>query len=119
VIIVTMPTIALHPRILYRNTMHKATWRGNQMSSIRKSLPSTTLLRSVEARFVILPIRFDLFSVLFSSCDWFAVVPSTTEAVSGVDVPVEGRLEDDSGGSDFIRIRRACSNTSWVMIPWV
>jgi hypothetical protein len=46
---------------------------------------------------------------------------SETEAVSGVGALVEGRLGggDDSEGSDFIRMRKACSNTSWVMIPWV
>ena len=52
------------------------------------------------------------------STEWFAVVLSVTEAVSGVEGSVGGRLaEEGSLDSDFIRIRRACSNTSWVMIP--
>jgi len=46
-------------------------------------------------------------------------VDSATEAVSGVGALVEGWLGEgeDSEGSDFIRIRKACSNTSWVIIP--
>ena len=50
-------------------------------------------------------------------------VDSVTEAVSGVGALVEGWLREgvDSGDSDFMRIRKACSNTSWVIIPcaWV
>ena len=47
-------------------------------------------------------------------------VDSATEAVSGVGALVEGWLGEgeDSEGSDFIRIRKACSNTSWLIIPW-
>lgn len=47
-------------------------------------------------------------------------VDSATEAVSGVGALVEGWLGEgeDSEGSDFIRIRNACSNTSWVIMPW-
>ena len=54
-----------------------------------------------------------------------SLVPSTTvlsamDAVSGVEGSVCGRVtNEDWGESDFIRTRRACSNTSWVMIPWV
>jgi len=45
---------------------------------------------------------------------------SATEAVSGVGALVEGWLGEgeDPEGEDFIRIRKACSNTSWVIIPW-
>lgn len=47
-------------------------------------------------------------------------VNSATDAVSGVGALVEGWLGEgeDSEGSDFIRMRKACSNTSWVIIPW-
>ena len=54
------------------------------------------------------------------STEWLTVALSVTEAVSGVEGSVGGRLAgEDSAESDFIRTRRACSNTSWVMIPWV
>lgn len=141
---VIMPAMALHPRSLYRNRMLKASRRGSEIRSIGKSLPLIMFSRSVEMRFVILPTRFDPFSVLSSpsplplsffpfptvsnsvdmlvalvhSTELFVVAPSTREVVSGVGGPVGRRLEGrDPGDSDFIRIRRACSNTSWVMIP--
>lgn len=67
-----------------------------------------------EARVVDVPVVASVPSV-----DW-PEANSAIDAVSGVGTLVEGWLEagDDSEGSDFIRIRRACSNTSWVIIPW-
>ena len=44
---------------------------------------------------------------------------SGVEGVRGVEGSVGGWLVyEDFAESDFIRIRRACSSTSWAMTPW-
>ena len=52
------------------------------------------------------------------SAEWLTVALSEVEAESGVEGSIGRRLADeDSAVPDFIRMRRACSNTSWVTIP--
>ena len=51
---------------------------------------------------------------------WLTVMLSETEAESEVKGSVGRRLADEgSAVPDFIRMRRACSNTSWMTMAWV
>ena len=139
----------LQPKIVYRNTMQRMIWIGQPTTTMRKSLPSMMLFKSVETRLLIFPTRFPAFStadffspplvLALSASDGVASetsvaeahlatsdpsgerlgVISAAEAVSGVEARVEDWVGEGEGseGSDFMRTRKACSNTSWVMIP--
>ena len=47
----------LHPRTVYKNTIHNANCRGIYVTSKKKSLPPTMFARSVVTRLLILPTR--------------------------------------------------------------